>query len=103
MKGMKKVDNSNVDFDEFVKDKENEAKVIQYVAWLNYQMGFSGVGTTALDQKPDFDMPELPENIKQTLIEQGKEIAKFRWECWCKARFEVTGEESGAWHCPELG
>lgn len=96
-----------MEFDEFVKDKDNEKKVRQYVAWLLYQIGFSGIGTTDLDVKPDFDMPELPENIKQELIEEGKKIAKFRWKSWNDTVEKELGEDRveyrDSWTCPKLG
>jgi len=92
-------------FDEFVEDKNNNNKVKQYVEWLKYQIGFSGCGTTALDQKPDFDMPELPDSIKEILIDEAKKIAKFRWESWKKIIMEELDEDldSEQWIYPKLG
>lgn len=84
--------------------QENQEKVNQYVAWLNYQIGFSGVGTTALDTPPDFPMPtNLPEEIKEELIKGGKQYAEYKWKCWEQTMRERLGEEVGAWVCPKLG
>jgi len=84
---------------------ENEEKFSQYIAWLLYQMGFSGVGTTSLDIKPDFPMPtDIPENIKNELIETAKTFAQWKWKIWCKTIQGELGEEiPSEWKCPKLG
>jgi hypothetical protein len=84
---------------------ENRKKVEKYLTWLNYQMGFSGMGTTLLDIKPDFEMPDdLPEEVKKYLIEYGKEYAKFKWDCWCESAKDVDDFAIPEnWKCPVIG
>lgn len=84
--------------------EEHEEKTTQYVAWLVYQMGFSGMGTTALDEKPEFEKPnDIPEDVKNTLIDYGKQYAKLKYDCFRESMLRVTGEEAGIWKCPEIG
>jgi hypothetical protein len=84
---------------------EHEEKVNQYVAWLDYQIGFTGVGTTGLDQKPKFEKPnDIPDDVKNALIEAGKEYAKFKYDCFRESVKETIDEEiEGDWKCPEIG
>jgi hypothetical protein len=83
----------------------NQKKVEQYCDWLLYQIGLSGVGTTALDKEPNFSMPkDIPQEITQAFIEMAKEEAKFRWNCWCEAAHDIDEYcVPENWKCPEIG
>lgn len=83
----------------------NNEKLQQYAAWLDYQIGFSGMGTTALDIKPEFPIPtDIPEQVKSEMIITGKQWAFMKWQAWCKACEGIDDyaiEEN--WKCPNIG
>ena len=68
------------------------ARINKYVAWKNYETGFSGVGTTGLDRKPEFDTPWLPKFISNELDRASKEWARIKQETFRQSVLEVTGE-----------
>jgi hypothetical protein len=73
--------------------EQNDETVTQYCRWLNYETGFSGVGTTILDQKPEFEKPSnLPIDVKQSLDNASMEWAQYKKDCFKKAKEEVLGE-----------
>jgi hypothetical protein len=85
--------------------EENDDKINRYITWLKYQIGFTGVGTTELDIKPEFEMPiDLPNDVKNNFIDAGKEWAKYKWNCFCEASKGIddyTIPEN--WKCPKIG
>ncbi len=88
---------------EYLSNTDNRDKIEKYCVWLLYQIGFSGVGTTALDKEPDFDMPsDLPTGVENALIEQVKEIARARWAGFSASHFEMLGERTGEYQEPEI-
>lgn len=75
-------------------DAETEKKLAPYMAWKNYECGFTGRGPTAFDTKPDFPKPEFDdENLQQALDGFWKEEQEFRSKAFRDAVLEVTGED----------
>lgn len=65
----------------------------QYAAWLCYETGFSGVGPTELDKKPDFEKPWLPKILREDLERISKEFATIKKDAFRQACIEVLGED----------
>jgi len=82
---------------------ENKTKFEAYTAWLSYYGGFSGVGTTALDIKPNFEMPfDVPALIRMEAVIFMQEECRNRWENWRQAVIQTIDEDPGAgWQLPE--
>ena len=68
-------------------------RIKKYVAWKNYETGFSGVGTTALDIQPPFDKPWLPVFISNAIDRESEAWAKIKHETFRQSFLEVTGED----------
>jgi hypothetical protein len=68
-------------------------RVQQYIEWMDYEVGFTGVGTTALDRPPDFEKPWLPQFMSNKIEADSKVWAAFKQECFQKAMFDVLSEE----------
>jgi len=84
--------------------KRNSERFVKYISWLNYQTGFSGIGPTALDVKPDFDMPKVPKWFDKIFVEDFERAARFHWEAWIDASMGSGGVCSYSdWKCPKLG
>ena len=80
--------------------QENDEKIRKYVAWLDYETGFSGRGTTLLDKQPDCEKPsDIPEEIKSDLELARKEWAMHKQQCFKDAMLEVLGceDDLGDW------
>ena len=76
--------------------EENKNKVDAYTQWLSYYAGFSGQGTTALDIKPNFEMPnDVPSLIRMMLIIMMMDECTNRAESFRLAILETTGENIG--------
>lgn len=65
----------------------------QYCAWSHYEVGFSGVGPTALDEKPDFPKPWIPKYLKNKFEKYAEMEKKRKWSCFRNACIEVLGED----------
>lgn len=72
-------------------------KVMKYLDWGNYETGFAGNGTSALDIKPSFDKPQLPKIVKLRLDNEIKRWAKIKQESFKKLCIEVLGENPDDW------
>lgn len=75
------------------KGKVDAETLAKYWAWKNYEIGFSGVGTTALDVRPGFLKPKLPDDLELAIDEWFDEEALFRQRAFRKAVLDVTGED----------
>lgn len=67
---------------------QEERELIQA---LNYYIGFSGRGPTALDKKPPRELTALEIEAYNTTIQTEKAL---RRTCWREAVLEVTGEDT---------
>lgn len=69
----------------------------QYCAWLNYESGFSGTGTSLLDIKPKFSKPKFKDKhgqrLKRKLDTDGEIWAKAKHDAFRKACIDVLGED----------
>ena len=77
------------------KDSVPEETIGHYVRWKSYEIGFTGVGITALDKEPDCPKPELPDDLALAIDEFFDAEAKFRRETFRASVLEVTGEDIG--------
>lgn len=68
-------------------------RLLAYRAWKNYEIGFVGVGPTALDKKPDFPKPWLPGLLKDDIDADFEIEAKFRKESFRQACINIMGED----------
>jgi len=75
------------------KDAVDDEMLHQYVAWMNYEIGFTGNGTSLLDIKPEFDKPVLPEELVLALSDVFNAESEFRRKAWRDSVLEVTGED----------
>jgi hypothetical protein len=72
-------------------------RISLYCAWLDYETGFSGNGTTLLDKKPGFPKPWLPSYFRNQLEIERKEWAKMKSIAWRQSCIDVLGEDPLDW------
>ena len=76
----------------------NKVKVQQYVDWCLYEQGMMGAGhPSALDKKPDFPKPELPEEVKAVVDKDMEEMKDVKQDAFRKACMDVLGEDPEDW------
>lgn len=65
----------------------------KYLAWRDYEIGITGKGPTALDNKPEFTKPELaPE--RAAIFEAGlQHESARRWQAFRSTMIDTLGED----------
>jgi hypothetical protein len=69
------------------------SRILHYCAWLEYESGFSGKGTTLLDKKPSFPKPWIPSCLRRRFEKDKEEWAKIKSDAFRKACIDVLGED----------
>lgn len=72
-------------------------RVYRYVAWRNYQIGFSGCGTTLMDKEPEFEKPWLPYPLRMKLDKAAIDFAAIKWAATWLSMIETLCEDPGLW------
>jgi len=68
-------------------------RIMLYIQWKEYEIGFSGRGTTALDVQPDQLKPYLPWFIRNRIDKEVKIWAKAKSDAFRQACIDVLDED----------
>jgi len=70
-----------------------QKRIDKYVAWRNYEIGFSGFGTSSFDEKPEFEKPWLPAWMKKEINKEMNSWQQAKKDAFKYAYKEALGED----------